>query len=67
MSGGVFTVRRNSPLFWCLMLSGKTSDGLVNITHNEAARAKWLLPAHIFAQYLKPLRYLTGTMTGTMV
>ena len=58
---GAFTIHRNEKLFWSgtwtgmtieqsLMRSGKTHDGLVNITHKESARTKRLLTAHIVAQ-----------------
>ena len=42
-----------------LVRSGKTQGGLVNITHNEWARAKWLLTAHIVAGYSEALRKLS--------
>ena len=59
---GAFTIHRNENLFWSgtwtgmtieqsLMRSGKTHGGLVNITHKESAMTKWLLTAHIAAQY----------------
>ena len=48
-----------------LMRSGKTTGGLINITHNDTARTKWLLSAHILAQYSESLRSLTGISTGT--
>ncbi|XP_006825155.1 uncharacterized protein LOC102805997 [Saccoglossus kowalevskii] len=48
-----------------LMRSGKTQGELINITHQESARTKWLLSAHIMAQYTEALRSLTGTFTGT--
>ena len=47
------------------MLSGKSTGGLINITHKEAARTKWLLSAHIVANYSEALRDLTGVKTGT--
>ena len=47
------------------MRSGKTSGGLVNITHNESARTKWLLSAHVIAQYTDAIRDLTGIYAGT--
>lgn len=67
---GQFTVRR-SEKFWSgtwtdmtieqsLMRSGKTHGGLINITHKEAAKAKWLLSAHIVAEYSDALRLMTG-------
>ena len=73
---GLFTVRRNSVLFWsgtwsdmiieqCLMRAGKTHGGLINITHNDSARTKWLLSVHILAQYSDALRIITNTNTGT--
>ena len=76
MEDGCFTVRRNENLFWsgvwsdmaieqCLMRAGKTQGGLINITHKESARTKWLLSAHVLAQYNEALRLLTGTYTGT--
>lgn len=76
MFRGLFTVRKNPSLFWSgtwsdmiieqsLVRWDQTSDGLINITHNDAARAKWLLSAHILAQYSESLRYLTDTCTGT--
>jgi hypothetical protein len=57
MKDGLFTVHRNKALFWsgtwtdmvieqCLMRSGKTTGGLINITHREAAKTVWLLAAH---------------------
>ena len=72
MPKGLFTARRNPSLFWSgtwagmiieqsLMRADKTSGGLIKITHNEAARAKCLLSAHILAQYSESLRHLTGT------
>ena len=68
---GGFTICRNDKLFWSgtftdqvieqtLMRSGKSQGGLINITHNNAARRKWLLSSHIEA-----LRDLTGVTTGT--
>ena len=59
---GSFTIRRKDKLFWCgtltdqvieqdSMLSGKSEDGLINITHKDAARTKWLLSAHVIANY----------------
>ena len=76
-SNSLFNIRRNPSLFWngtwtdmtieqCLMRSGKTTGALINITHNDAARAKWMLSAHILAQYTDSLRCLTGTVTGTL-
>ena len=73
---GCFTVNRNDKLFWSgtftdqiieqtLMRSGKTQGGLINITHNDAARTKWLLSSHIVANYSEALRDLTGITTGT--
>ena len=73
---GAFTIRRNENLFWSgtwtdmtieqfLMRSGKTYGGLVNITHKESARTKWLLTAHIVAQYSEALRKLTENAGGT--
>ena len=38
---------------------------LINITHKEAARTKWLLSSHVVANYSKSLRDLTGVKTGT--
>ena len=75
-SNSLFNIRRNPSLFrngtWtdmaieqCLMRSGKTTGALINIAHNDAARAKWMLSAHILAQYTDSLRCLTGTVTGT--
>ena len=49
----------------CLMGAGKTYGGLINITHKEAARTKWLLSAHVRAQYSDAIRDLTSTSTGT--
>ena len=46
------------------MRSAKTEGGLINITHREAARIKWLLTAHIMAQYTEALRCLTVTYSG---
>ena len=76
MNQGLFTVHRSPSLFWsgtwsdmvieqCLMRSGKTQGGLINITHNESARAKWMLSSHILGQYSDTIRSLTGTVTGT--
>lgn len=76
MEEGHFAVRRKESLFWsgtwsdllieqCLMRAGKTHGGLVNITRNESARTKWLLSAHVLAQYNEALRSITGTFTGT--
>lgn len=76
LNDGLFTVCRNSTQFWsgawidmtieqCLMRAGKTEGGLINITHKEAARTKWLLTAHVMAQYTEALRYLTDTFSGT--
>ena len=73
---GLFTIWRKDKLFWSgtftdqvieqdLMLSGKTEGGLINITHKEAARTKWLLSAHVVANYSQALRDLTGVKTGT--
>ena len=73
---GLFTVRRNDKLFWSgtwsdmtieqsLMRAGKTQGGLINITHKEAAKTKWLLSAHVVAQFTDALRCLTNTFTGT--
>ena len=75
-NNGLFTIRRNSAMFWsgtwtdmtieqCLMRSGKTSGGLINVTHKDSARMKWLLSAHIVAQYSDALRALTQVQTGT--
>ena len=47
------------------MRSGKSQGGLINITHNDAARTKWLLSSHIVANYTEALRNLTGVTTGT--
>ena len=76
MKDGLFTVHRNKALFWsgtwtdmvieqCLMRSGKTTGGLINITHREAAKTVWLLAAHIIAQYSDGLRSLTNNYSGT--
>jgi hypothetical protein len=76
MHEGHFAVRRNAKLYWSgtwsdmtieqsLMRAGKTQGGLINITHKESARTKWLLTAHIIAQYTHALRSLTDTFTGT--
>ena len=73
---GSFTICRNEKLFWSgaftdqvieqtLMRSGKSQGGLINITHNDAARTKWLLSSHIVANYTEALRDLTGVTTGT--
>ena len=51
MSNGLLTIRRSLSLFWsgiwtdmtieqCLMRSDKTTGGLINITHIDAARTK---------------------------
>lgn len=74
MEQGLFTIRRNSQRFWsgtwsdmtieqCLMRAGKTQGGLINITHRDSARTKWLLSAHIVAQYTDALRVMTNTST----
>jgi hypothetical protein len=76
MEEGLFTIRRNATLFWSgtwsdmiieqsLMRSGKAEGGLINITHKEAARTKWLLSAHTITQYSDSLRTLTDVSTGT--
>ena len=76
MEDGQFTIRRNPHLLWsgtwsdmtieqCLMRAGKTQGGLINITHKEAAKTKWLLTAHVIAQYTEAIRSLTETFTGT--
>ena len=73
---GLFTVRRNDSLFWsgtwtdmvieqCLMRAGKTQGGLISFTHKEAAKMKWLMSAHVVAQYIDALRGLTHITTGT--
>ena len=73
---GLFTIWRKDSLVWSgtftdqvieqdLMLSAKTEGGLLNITHKEAARTKWLLSAHVVANYTEALRDLTGVKTGT--
>ena len=46
------------------MLSGKSEGGLINKTHKEAARTKWLLSSHVAANYSNALRDLTGVKTG---
>ena len=38
---------------------------LINITHKEAARTKWLLSSHVVANYSKSLRDLAGVKIGT--
>ena len=38
---------------------------LINITHKEAARTKWLLSSHVVANYSNALRDLKGVKTGT--
>ena len=73
---GLFTIWRKDKLFWSgaftdqvieqdLMLSGKSEGCLINITHKEAVRTKWLLSSHVFANYSNALRDLTGVKTGT--
>jgi len=73
---GLFTVRRNKSLYWsgtwsdmaieqCLMRAAKTSGGLINITHREAARTVWLLSAHVLLQYTDGLRAMTGCFAGS--
>ena len=73
---GLFTIWRKDKLFWSgtftdqvieqdLMLSGKSEGGLINITHKDAARTKWLLSAHVIANYSTALRDPTGIKTGT--
>ena len=47
------------------MRSGKTQGGLINVTHKDAARTKWLLSSHVVANYTEALRDLTGTNAGT--
>ena len=53
---GLFIIWRKDKLFWSgtftdqvieqdLMLLGKSEGGLINITHKDAARTKWLLSA----------------------
>ena len=39
--------------------------GLVNVTHKEWARTKWLLTAHLVAWYREALRKLTENAGGT--
>ena len=74
---GLFTVGRNSSLFWsgtwpgmtikqCLMRATKTEGVLINITHQEAVRIKWLSTAHVMAQYTEALRCLTDTYSGAL-
>ena len=57
-----FTICRNEKLFWSAtftdqvieqtpMRSGKSQGGMINTTHNDAARTKWLLSSHIVANY----------------
>ena len=76
MEDGQFTIRWNPYLLWsvtwsdmtieqCLMRAGKTERGLINITHKEAAKTKWLLTAHVIAQYTEAIRSLTETFTRT--
>ena len=48
-----------------MILSGKREGGLINITHKEAVRRKWLLSSHVVANYSNTLRHLTGLKTGT--
>ena len=73
---GLFTIWRKDKLFWSgtftdqvieqdLMLPGKSEGGLINITHKEAARTKWLLSSHVVVNYSDALRDLTGVKTGT--
>ena len=74
-NGGQFSITRNDKLFWSgtfsdqiieqtLMRSGKT-QGLINITHQEPARTKWMLSSHVVANYSEALRTLTSTNSGT--
>ena len=71
-----FTIFRNDKLYWsgcfsdqvieqALMRSGRSQGGLINFTHNDSARTKWLLLSHIVANYTETLRDLTGITTGT--
>ena len=71
-NNGLFTIRRNSAIFWsgtwtdmtieeCLMRSGKNSGGLINVTHKDSARVKWQLLGHIVAQYSDALRTDSGS------
>ena len=46
------------------MQSCKSQEGLINSTHNEAARKIWLLLSHIVANYTETLWDLTGVTTG---
>ena len=71
MSNGLLTIRRSPFLFWSGTWTDMTteqyllqSSGLINITHNDAARAKWLLSAHILGQYTDSLQCLTRAVTG---
>ena len=48
----------------CLMRTVKTEGGLINITHRDADKTKWLLSA-LVAEYTEGLRSLTGVTTGT--
>ena len=45
--------------------SGKSQGGLINITHNDSARKKWLLSSHIVANYIEVSLDLTGVTTAT--
>ena len=46
------------------MRSCKSQEGLINMTHNEAARKIWLLLSHIVANYTETFWDLTGVTTG---
>ena len=48
-----------------LIQSGRSQGGLINITHNDSARTKWLLSSHIVGNYTEAFRDLTGLTTGT--
>ena len=38
---------------------------MVNITHNDSTRTKWLLSSHLVANYTEASLDLTGVTTGT--
>ena len=72
MSNGFLTTRRNPFLFWSGTWTDVTIEqcllqcsGLINITHNDAARAKRLLSAHILGQHTDSVPCLTRVVTGT--
>lgn len=46
------------------MGSGKSNGGLINNTHNDTTRTKWLLSSYAVENYAEALQDLTGVTTG---